>query len=89
MYLLGGAATTNPAWVRIKSQILPGVLRVVPAVEPVATGAALVAAVRAGCVGPAVPTLAWRAGPPVTPARADYDRSYARFVAAATARETT
>jgi sugar (pentulose or hexulose) kinase len=82
--LLGGAVAANPAWVRIKAQVLPGDLRVVPAVEPVAAGAAVVAAVRAGCVGPVAPALDWRAGPSVAGAGTDYDHSFARFVAAAT-----
>ncbi|MGC1211899.1 MAG: FGGY family carbohydrate kinase, partial [Micromonospora sp.] len=50
--LFGGAVTTNPAWVRIKAHVLPYGLSVVPAAEPVAAGAALVAAVRAGRIGP-------------------------------------
>jgi xylulokinase len=81
--LFGAAVPANPAWVRIKAQVLPGPLRVVDAAEPVATGAALVAAVRAGCVGPDAPALPWRAPPPAG-APAAYDRSFARFVAAAT-----
>jgi xylulokinase len=84
VYLFGGPVATNPAWVRIKAHVLPGELRVVPAKEPVAAGAAIVAAVRAGCLGPAVPALPWRAGPPVAGAGIDYDRQFVRFVAAAT-----
>jgi sugar (pentulose or hexulose) kinase len=86
VYLFGAAVAANPAWVRIKAHVLPGELRVVPAQEPVAMGAALVAAVRAGCVGPTAPALDWRAGPSVAGAGTDYDKSFARFVAAATAR---
>jgi xylulokinase len=89
VYLFGGAGATNPAWLRIKAHVLPGELRMVPAEEPVATGAAIVAAARAGCAGPAAPTLPWRAGPPVTGAGIDYDRSFARFVAAATSKRAS
>jgi xylulokinase len=83
--VFGGAVAANPAWVRIKAHVLPGELRVVPAAEPVAAGAALVAAVRAGLVS-RVPALDSEAPPPAG-APTDYDPSYARFVAAATERE--
>ncbi|GAA3773899.1 FGGY family carbohydrate kinase [Plantactinospora mayteni] len=82
--LLGGAVAGNPAWVRIKAHVLTDALRVVPADEPVAAGAALVAAVRAHRVGPVVPALDWRPGPAVAGAGVDYDQPFARFVAAAT-----
>jgi sugar (pentulose or hexulose) kinase len=85
VYLFGGAVPANPAWVRIKAHVLPGDLRVVPAEEPVAAGAAIVAAARAGCAGPVVPALESRAGPAVAGAGTDYDEPFARFVAAATA----
>jgi sugar (pentulose or hexulose) kinase len=78
--LFGGAVPANPAWVRIKAQVQPGDLRVVPAAQPVAVGAALVAAARAGGVGPVVPALP---GTTVS-APTTYDQMYARFVAAAT-----
>lgn len=84
--LFGGAVAANPAWVRIKAHVLPGELRVVTAAEPVAAGAALVAAVRAGLIGPAAPALDWVDGPAVSGAGSDYDRSFARFVTAATDR---
>jgi sugar (pentulose or hexulose) kinase len=86
VYLFGGAVAANPAWVRIKAHVLPGELRVVPAEAPVAAGAAVVALVRAGCVGPTVPVLEWHAGPSVAGSGTDYDRSFARFVATATGR---
>jgi xylulokinase len=78
--LFGGAVSTSPAWVRIKAQVQPGDLRVVPTVEPVAVGAAVLAAARAAGVGPVVPAL------PATTVSAPkaYDQMYARFVAAAT-----
>lgn len=83
VYLLGAAVPANPAWVRIKAHVLPGDLRVVPAEEPVAAGAAIVAAARAGCTHPPGPELEWRAGPALAGAAADYEEQFARFVAAA------
>jgi sugar (pentulose or hexulose) kinase len=81
VYLFGGAVAANPAWTRIKARVLPTPLRIVPAVEPVATGAAIVAAVRSGHADPPGPALAAEAAPHGTnPA---YDDMYARFVAAA------
>jgi sugar (pentulose or hexulose) kinase len=81
VFLFGGAVAANPAWTRIKAEVLPARLRVVRAEEPVAAGAALVAAVRAGCVDPPGPALASEAAP-AAPA-GTYDDMYARFVAAA------
>jgi sugar (pentulose or hexulose) kinase len=80
VYLFGGAVAGNPAWTATKARVLPGTLRVVPAPEPVAVGAALVAAVRAGLVAEPGPTL------PSDPAPAGatpYDDMYHRFVRAA------
>jgi sugar (pentulose or hexulose) kinase len=82
VYLFGAAVPANPAWVRIKAHVLPGDLRVVSAGEPVAAGAAILAAQRSGCAGPVAPELEWRPSPAV--GGADYDEPYARFVAAAT-----
>jgi xylulokinase len=82
VFLFGGAVAGNPAWTSIKARVLPGRLRVVPAAEPVATGAALVAAVRAGLVdgpGPALPSE------PAPRSDGAYDDMYARFVEAARA----
>jgi len=81
VFLFGGAVAANPAWTRIKAQVLPTALRVVPVAEPVATGAALVAAVRSGHADPPGPALAAEA-PPAAP-DTSYDDMYARFVAAA------
>jgi sugar (pentulose or hexulose) kinase len=78
--LFGGAVAGNPAWTRTKAQVLPGRLRVVPAPEPVAVGAALLAMVRAGCADPPGPALP-SGTVPVGPGR--YDDMYARFVHAA------
>jgi len=80
VYLFGGAVAGNPAWTRIKAQVLPGRLRVVPAPEPVAVGAALLAAVRTGCADPPGPVLPSTAAPTGRPR---YDDMYARFVNAA------
>ncbi|WP_192581273.1 L-fuculokinase [Micromonospora sp. AMSO12t] len=82
--LLGGAGAASPAWVRVKAHVLPAELRVVPAAQPVAAGAAIVAAVRAHRTGPGAPALAWQPGPTVAGAGRDYDEPFARFVTAAT-----
>jgi xylulokinase len=84
VYLFGAAVPANPAWVRIKAHVLPGSLRVVRAEEPVAAGAAILAAARAGLTDPDGPELEWRPGTAVTGAGTDYDEPFARFVAAAT-----
>jgi sugar (pentulose or hexulose) kinase len=81
VYLFGGAVAANPAWTRIKAQVLSTTLRIVPAVEPVAVGAALVAAVRSGHADPPGPALAAEAAP--ASRDTSYDDVYARFVAAA------
>jgi xylulokinase len=44
--VLGGPGAANDAWWRLKQRVVPGVLRRVDAAEPVATGAALLAAHR-------------------------------------------
>lgn len=49
---LGTPLTSNPGWVRTKAHVLSEPLRLVPSPEPVAVGAALVAAERAGLVSP-------------------------------------
>jgi sugar (pentulose or hexulose) kinase len=83
VYLFGAPVAANPAWVRIKAQVLPGTLRMVPEPEPVAVGAAMIAAARAGCA--AMPALGWQTVPG---GGVDYDPMLARFVAAATERRT-
>jgi sugar (pentulose or hexulose) kinase len=80
VFLFGGAVAGNPDWTRIKAQVLPGTLRVVPAAEPVAVGAALLAAVRAGLVGPPGPALT---AEPAPAGAKPYDDMYDRFVRAA------
>lgn len=79
--VLGGAA--NPAWTRIKAHVLPWPLQLVTAAEPVAAGAALLAAVSGVHFGP-VPTLDRQPIPSAPGARVDYDEAFARFVEAAT-----
>jgi sugar (pentulose or hexulose) kinase len=82
VHLFGGPVAANPAWVQLKARVLPGALRVVREAEPVAAGAAIVAAVRSGCAPPSV--LAGRFMPG---AGAAYDVMFSRFVAAATSTE--
>ncbi|MET0715857.1 MAG: FGGY family carbohydrate kinase [Mycetocola sp.] len=57
--IVGGASARNAAWNRLKSQLLARPLTVVESHEPVASGAALLAAVRFGAVSPdaALPSL--------------------------------
>jgi xylulokinase len=69
---------------RVKRRVMPGLMDVVPSAEPVAAGAALVAAVRAGLVDPADALLDLQSEPLISGAGTDYDRLYAAFVAAAT-----
>lgn len=83
--VLGGGA--NAAWTRVKAHVLPYALRQVEATEPVAAGAALLAAVRSGQVDGRPPTLDRRDGPMVPGAGTDYDELFARFVKAATDRQ--
>jgi sugar (pentulose or hexulose) kinase len=78
--VFGRPVVANPAWMRVKAQVMPWPLRLVTESEAVAAGAALLAAERAGLVSPA-PALEQRPAP--TPGGADYDESFARFVAAA------
>ncbi|HEY3438431.1 MAG TPA: FGGY family carbohydrate kinase [Actinotalea sp.] len=55
--VLGGAAVANPAWTEVKARVMPAPLRWVAVDEPVAMGAALLAAVRLGLLGDDVRTL--------------------------------
>jgi sugar (pentulose or hexulose) kinase len=77
--VLGAPAATNTAWLQIKAQVMPWPLRAVTVAEPVAAGAALLAAERAELIA-ASPPLERRAVASTGPG---YDRSFARFVAAA------
>jgi xylulokinase len=82
--VLGRPILANPALLRVKRHVMPGPMDVVPSAEPVAAGAALVAAVRAGLVDPADALLDLQSEPLISGAGTDYDRLYAAFVAAAT-----
>ena len=79
--VLGGPVAANPAWTSVKSYILPWPLRLVTAAEPVAAGAAMIAAERAGLIDAA----AALEGYPAASRGNEYDDAFARFVAAARA----
>ena len=93
--VLGGPAVANAAWAEVKATVTHEPLRWVMADEPVAAGAALLAATRTGLLGDDVVTLltAHRASAGAapclrtveTPARTPgaYDRMYDEFVATA------
>ncbi|HLV03295.1 MAG TPA: FGGY family carbohydrate kinase [Actinomycetaceae bacterium] len=77
--VLGAAAREGSAWMRAKAAAGPARMRVVDVAEPVAAGAALLAAHRAGLVdGTLLPVVDVPTGP-VRP----YDALYHRFVRAA------
>jgi xylulokinase len=80
--VLGSAVTANPAWLRIKARVMPVPLRAVTAGEPVAAGAALVAAARAGVVAEPPVLERQHVASDVPPTR--YDGAFAAFVTAAT-----
>lgn len=78
--VLGGPMTANPTWLRLKARVGASPLRLVVEPEPVAAGAALLAALRAGAVDDA-PALVSQ---PVAVARRPGDeQAFARFVDAA------
>ena len=79
--VLGGPMVAGAPWADIKVAVTPGALRWVLAEEPVAAGAALLAATRAGLLGQDVPTLLSeeRASSRAT----SYDGMYEEFVATA------
>ncbi len=79
--LLGGPGARNGAWTRVKSEVLPHPLHVVAQEEPVAVGAAIVAAERAGLVPRGSVALA--ATPVPRPPGDPYAQAYADFVRAA------
>ncbi len=85
--VLGGAAAGNGVWMALKAAVTPAPVRLVAAAEPVATGAAMLAAERVGLVPAGVLRLPARPGAPGNrPPGADgrYDDALERFVAAAT-----
>ncbi|GIG21230.1 hypothetical protein Cch01nite_19540 [Cellulomonas chitinilytica] len=84
--VLGGPMAVNPAWLGLKARVSPAPVRRVDAAEPVAAGAALLAAERAGVLDGPAPVLP---STPATPPRRDdpaMAAAYTRFVAAARAR---
>jgi xylulokinase len=85
MTLFGGPGARNAAWARVKAEVLPDGVRVVPQDEPVAVGAAVVAAERAGLVEPDAVVLP--AGDPDVPDQDRYAAVYETFVREARRRE--
>jgi len=83
--VLAGAAGTNAAWMAVKAALTPGPLHLVASAEPVAAGAALLAAERTGILPPGAVRLPSRVIAPA-PAPDRYGATLQRFVDAATAR---
>lgn len=84
--VLGGIGAANRTWLRIKAAVMPAPLALTTATEPVASGAALLAAVRLGLVGAdaVLPHTDVAADPRTgTPGGRDYDGAYRDFVSAA------
>jgi xylulokinase len=81
--VLAGRAVTNTTWLRLKAAATPAPVRLVRADEPVAAGAALIGAERAGLTDGAAAGLP--SDPLVVPdhPHAAHDAALARFVAAA------
>ncbi len=77
--VLGSAARPGSPWLRAKVAAGPARLRAVGAPEPVAVGAAVLAAHRAGLAAPAV----LHSAPVAVAPQPEYERLYARFVRAA------
>jgi xylulokinase len=85
--MIGAAASGNPAWMRLRADVLGEPVEPVASAEPVAAAAALLAAVR---VGAADAHLELPAGGRTEPtATGRHDDAYAAFVAAATDRLRT
>jgi xylulokinase len=85
--MIGGAASGNAAWMRLRADVLGQPLEPVASAEPVAAAAALLAAVRVGAVAPdaVLPT-----GTPTTPTtERRHDDAFTVFLAAATASPAT
>jgi xylulokinase len=83
--IVGGAAAHNAAWNRLKSRLLNPPLAVVEAHEPVAAGAALLAAVRSGA---ASPDAVLRSSPFPSHPHPGADKLFRAFVDAATSELT-
>ncbi|MCU1408522.1 MAG: Xylulokinase [Microbacteriaceae bacterium] len=88
--VLGAAGAANQAWLDLKTAVMPVPLALVDAAQPVATGAALLAAARLGLVEPGLslphrPLESRSAGSaPGSAPGADYDEVFTGFIAAAT-----
>jgi xylulokinase len=83
--VLGGAGAGNATWMSFKAAIMPAIVELVSVREPVASGAALLAATRAGLVDADVrlPSTPIPLPVGVSPSGTEYDTAYATFVAAA------
>jgi xylulokinase len=80
--ILGGPGGGNEPWMRLKAQVVDVPARLTIATEPVASGAALLAASRAGLLPGEPPVLA---GTDLPGSSGDpYQQMFERFVAAAT-----
>jgi sugar (pentulose or hexulose) kinase len=77
LVLFGGPGARNDAWTRVKAEVLADGIRVVTEHEPVAVGAAVVGAERAGLVEPGSVVLP--AGD-ATPMADRYAETYEQFV---------
>ncbi|HEY0951399.1 FGGY-family carbohydrate kinase [Nocardioides sp.] len=78
LVLFGGPGARNESWTRVRSRVLPPGLRVVDAEEPVAVGAAIVGAERAGLVEAGSVVLP--AGPVLGGGDETYAATYEAFV---------
>jgi xylulokinase len=83
--VLGGAGAGNQVWMDYKAAVMPAALDLVRVREPVASGAALLAAARAGTVDAGLRLPSSRVPLPAgeLPLGAGYDAIFATFVAAA------
>jgi sugar (pentulose or hexulose) kinase len=89
LHVVGAAASANPAWMRLRTDVLGEQLEPGTSAEPVAAAAALLAAVRAGAVDPhtVLPSTSPIPAAPIPPAETTGSAdAFAVFVAAATDR---
>lgn len=84
VHVLGGAARSNARWMALKAAVTPAPVRLVACEEPVASGAALLAAERLGLVPRATLRLPAVLLPRPPGSSGAFSRAYDRFVAAAT-----
>lgn len=80
--VLGGIGAANRTWLRIKRRVMPAPLTLTTAAQPVASGAALLAAVRLGLVD-ADATLPHAEAGAADAGGHDYDDAFTTFVSAA------